>query len=209
MRKLGEPLDGPAPERGRATLAALRAALTMARRVPGGTLRNLRGGRALAAVRRFVATYTRPSLEWKDLATLRAMTKLPIVLKGILHADDARRAMDAGMDGVLVSNHGGRQVDGAIAALDALPAVVEAVDGRVPVLMDSGIRGGADAFKALALGARAVGIGRGYAYGLAIAGEEGVREVIANMMGELDLTMGLAGCAGVGEVGREMLAGGD
>ena len=207
MRKLGEPLPGPAPERGRVNLAALRAALTMARRVPGGTLRNLRSGTALAAVRRFVATYTRPSLEWKDLATLRAMTKLPIVLKGILHPDDARRAVDAGMDGVMVSNHGGRQVDGAIAALDALPGVVEAVAGRVPVLMDSGVRGGADAFKALALGATAVGIGRSYAYGLAIAGEEGVREVLANVIGELELTMGLAGCASVREIGREMLVG--
>ncbi|HEX8851825.1 MAG TPA: lactate 2-monooxygenase [Gemmatimonadaceae bacterium] len=201
MRKLGEPLPGPAPERGRVNLAALRAALTMARRVPGGTLRNLRSGTALAAVRRFVATYTRPSLEWKDLATLRAMTKLPIVLKGILHPDDARGAVDAGMDGVMVSNHGGRQVDGAIAALDALPGVVEAVAGRMPVLMDSGIRGGADAFKALALGATAVGIGRSYAYGLAIAGEEGVREVLGNVMGELELTMGLAGCASLGEIG--------
>ena len=201
MRKLGEPLPGPAPERGRVSLAALRAALTMARRVPGGALRNLRSGTALAAVRRFVATYTRPSLEWKDLATLRAMTKLPIVLKGILHPDDARRAIDSGMDGVMVSNHGGRQVDGAIAALDALPGVAEAVAGRVPVLMDSGVRGGADAFKAIALGATAVGVGRSYAYGLAIAGEEGVREVLANVMGELELTMGLAGCASVREIG--------
>ena len=205
MRKLGEPLPGPAPERGRVTVAALRAALTMARRVPGGTLRNLRAGTALAAVRRFVATYTRPSLEWTDLPRLRAMTKLPIVLKGILHPDDAHRAVDAGMDGVMVSNHGGRQVDGAIASLDALPPVVGAVKGRVPVLLDSGIRGGADAFKALALGATAVGIGRTYAYGLAIAGEEGVREVIANLVAELELTMALAGCATVAEVGRESL----
>jgi lactate 2-monooxygenase len=187
------------------TFAALRAALTMARRVPGGTLRNLRGGRALAAVRRFVATYTRPSLQWKDLARLRELTKLPIVLKGILHPDDARRVLDAGMDGVLVSNHGGRQVDGAIAALDALPAVVEAIGGRVPVLMDSGIRGGADAFKAIALGATAVGIGRPYAYGLAIAGEEGAREVLANLIGELELTMGLAGCASVREIGQGVM----
>ena len=108
-----------------------------------------------------------------DLPFLRERTKLPILLKGILHADDARRALDAGVDGIVVSNHGGRQVDGAIATLDALPAVAAAVDGRVPVLLDSGVRGGADAFKALALGASAVLIGRAYVYGLAVAGRGG------------------------------------
>ena len=97
------------------------------------------------------------------------------------------------MDGIVVSNHGGRQVDGAIATLDALPGVLEAVDGRAPVLLDSGVRGGADAFKALALGATAVLLGRPYVYGLALAGEAGVREVIQNVIGELDLTLGLAG----------------
>ena len=101
----------------------------------------------------FLATYSRPSLTWADLAFLRERTRLPIVLKGILHPDDARRALDEGMDGVVVSNHGGRQVDGSIAALDALPGVVAAVGDRVPVLLDSGVRGGADVFKALALGA--------------------------------------------------------
>ena len=131
------------------------------------------------------------------------MTKLPILLKGILHPDDARRAVDSGMDGVVVSNHGGRQVDGSIASLDALPAVVAAVEGRVPVLVDSGIRGGADVFKAIALGARAVGLGRPYVFGLALAGSEGVREVVANVMGEFELTMGLAGCKSVGEIGTE------
>src|SRR5207302_10903772 len=111
-------------------------------------------------------------------------TRLPIVLKGILHPDDAQRALDAGMDGVWVSTHGGRQVDGSVAALDALPAVVEAVQGRVPVLLDSGVRGGADVFRALALGATAVGVGRPYVYGLALAGEAGGRQVLANFMAE-------------------------
>ena len=101
------------------------------------------------------------------------MTKLPILLKGILHPDDARRAVEHGIDGIVVSNHGGRQVDGAIATLDALPGVAEAVGGRIPILLDSGVRGGADAFKALALGATAVLIGRPYVYGLALAGEAG------------------------------------
>src|SRR5262249_47738729 len=132
-------------------------------------------------------------------------TRLPILLKGILHPDDARRAVAAGMDGVIVSNHGGRQVDGATAALDALPGVVDAVQGRVPVLFDSGIRSGADVFKALALGARAVLLGRPYVYGLALAGERGVRDVVLNVLAELDLTMGLSGCRDLQEVTRGML----
>jgi lactate 2-monooxygenase len=133
------------------------------------------------------------------------MTRLPVVVKGILHADDAREALRRGARGVVVSNHGGRQVDGAVGALDALPAVVNAVAGRAPVLFDSGIRTGADVCKALALGAAAVLVGRPYAYGLAIAGEAGVREVVANLIAELDLTMGLCGVASVGEITPELL----
>jgi len=127
-------------------------------------------------------------------------------LKGILHPDDARRALDYGVDGIVVSNHGGRQVDGAIASLDALPAIVDAVAGVIPVLLDSGIRGGADVFKALALGATAVLIGRPYCYGLAVAGEAGVREVIQNFVADFDLTLGLAGCASPTEIGVESRA---
>ena len=107
------------------------------------------------------------------------------------------------MDGVIVSNHGGRQVDGALAALDALPRVVDAVAGRIPVLFDSGIRRGADVFKALALGARAVLLGRPYCYGLAVRGEDGVREVVRNLLADFDLTLGLAGCASVAELSRD------
>jgi lactate 2-monooxygenase len=129
-----------------------------------------------------------------------------LLLKGILHPDDARRALDYGVDGIVVSNHGGRQVDGAIATLDALPAIVAAVADRVPVLLDSGIRGGADIFKALALGARAVLIGRPYCYGLAIAGETGVREVIQNFLADLDLTLALTGCKSVSDVGPQSIA---
>jgi lactate 2-monooxygenase len=110
------------------------------------------------------------------------------------------------MDGVIVSNHGGRQVDGAIATIEALPAVAEAVGGRVPVLLDSGVRGGADIFKALALGASAVLLGRPYVYGLAVAGEAGVREVIQNHLADFDLTMGLAGCRSIAEIGPDCLA---
>jgi lactate 2-monooxygenase len=177
----------------------------MARAYPGSSLDALRSGRARAAVQRFVSIYSRPSLTWQDLPFLRERTRLPIVLKGILHSDDARRAVEAGMDGIVVSNHGGRQVDGAISTVAALPAVVEAVADRIPVLLDSGVRGGADVVKALALGARAVLIGRPYAYGLAIAGEPGVRDVLRNLAADVDLTMGLAGCRSVAEVGPDTL----
>lgn len=201
----GPPPAGPPPAKRRPTLAALRAFAELTRAHPGGFWRNLRRPEPLRAVRQFVGTYSRPSLTWDDLGFLREWTRLPLLLKGVLHPDDARRALDAGMDGVIVSNHGGRQVDGAIAALDALPGVVEAVGGRVPVLMDSGIRGGADVFRALALGARAVLLGRPYVYGLALAGEAGVREVLANLLADFELTMGLAGCRSVAEIGREAL----
>ena len=187
-------------------LATLRALAHMVRAYPDRPLRALRSGRARAAVERFIAIYSRPSLTWDDLPFLRERTRLPIVLKGILHPDDARRALDAGMDGLVVSNHGGRQVDGAIATLDALPGVVEAVAGRVPVLLDSGVRGGSDVLKALALGATAVLLGRPYVYGLAVGGEAGVREVIENVVAELDLTVGLSGAASIEDLGPEMLA---
>jgi lactate 2-monooxygenase len=152
-----------------------------------------------------VDIYSRPSLSWENLPFLRGLTELPILLKGILHPDDAARALEAGVDGIVVSNHGGRQLDGSIATIDALPGVVEAVGGRIPVLLDSGIRGGADTFKALALGAAAVLLGRPYVYGLAIAGEDGVREVLQNFMADFDLTMGLAGCRSIAEIDRQAI----
>lgn len=203
-RSLSEP--APPADETKINLSTLRALVEMARNYPGSSLKNLVSGEPLAAVRKFISTYSRPSLTWKNLSFLRERTDLPIVLKGILHPDDARRAVDHGMDGVIVSNHGGRQVDGAIATLDALPGVVEAVDGCVPVLFDSGIRGGADVFKALALGARAVCVGRPYVYGLALGGERGVREVIQNLVSDFDLTMGLAGCRSVDEILEDTLA---
>jgi lactate 2-monooxygenase len=156
-------------------------------------------------VRRFVNIYSRPSLTWDDLPTLRKLTRLPVVLKGILHPDDARIALDAGVDGLIVSNHGGRQIDGALGSLDALQPIVEVVAGRIPVLLDSGVYSAGDAFKALALGARAVLIGRPYAYGLGIAGERGVREVIRNFVAELDLTLALSGCRSLEEVTPDTL----
>jgi len=157
------------------------------------------------AIEAFGAVFSDPSRTWEQLASLRAHTRLPIVLKGILHPDDARRAVDHGVDGIIVSNHGGRQVDGAIAALDALPQVVDAVGDRTTVLFDSGIRRGADVIKALALGARAVLLGRPYAFGLAAGGEQGVRDVIANLIADIDLTLGLIGCTSCAELNKANL----
>lgn len=146
-----------------------------------------------AAIRYFLSIFGHVGYTWADLGFLRRHTKLPILVKGVLHREDAQLAVEHGVDGLIVSNHGGRQVDGAIAALEALPKIVEAVKGRVPVLFDSGIRSGADAIKALALGAKAVLHGRPWVYGLALAGEAGVREVLANFVADLDVTLGLAG----------------
>lgn len=145
------------------------------------------------AVRLWASIFTNTTLTWNDLAFLRQHTRLPILLKGILHGDDAARAVDCGVEGVIVSNHGGRQVDGAIAALDALPGVVKAVNGKIPVLFDSGIRRGADIMKALALGARAVLVARLYIWGLAVAGEAGVRDAMLNLLADFDLSMALSG----------------
>ncbi len=170
----------------RPTAAAVRALVSMARAWPGPLVDNLRSPLPRAAVETFLALYSRPSITWADLAWLRARTRLPILLKGVLHPDDARRALDEGMDGVVVSTHGGRQVDRSIAALDALPEVVAAVGDRAPVLLDSGVRSGADVLTAVALGARAVLLGRPFAWGLALAGNEGVRQVVADVLGEFD-----------------------
>jgi lactate 2-monooxygenase len=157
------------------------------------------------AVRRYLSVFSDPSATWERLSFLRASTRLPILLKGILHPDDARRAADHGVDGIVVSNHGGRQVDGAIAALDALPAVIDAVPESLPVLFDSGIRTAADVVVALALGARAVLLGRPYVWALAVGGEAGVAELLRNLLAELDLTLALTGHTRPDELGRGAL----
>ncbi len=189
----------------RPTLAAVRALVGMARAWPGPLLENLRSPLPRAAVETFLAIYSRPSITWADLAWLRQRTRLPIVLKGVLHPDDARRALDEGVAGLVVSTHGGRQVDRSIAALDALPDVVAAVGDRAPVLLDSGVRSGADVAVAVALGARAVLLGRPFAWGLGLAGEEGVAQVVSDVLGEFDLTLGLAGLTSVDELTPEVL----
>ncbi|MBA2241079.1 MAG: alpha-hydroxy-acid oxidizing protein, partial [Solirubrobacterales bacterium] len=206
-RLIGDGVPGEPPPDPRPTPAALKALIELTRRFPAPFLEALRSGDARAAVQSFIRIYSRPTLTWEELPFLRERTSLPIVLKGVLHPDDAHRAIEEGIDGLVVSNHGGRQIDGEIATLDALPEIASAVDGRIPVLFDSGIRGGADVFKALALGADAVLLGRPYVYGLGIAGAAGVREVLQNVVAELDLTMGLSGCRSIAEIGPEALAG--
>ena len=146
-----------------------------------------------------------PSLTWDVIDWLGSFTSLPIVVKGIMAAEDARLALDHGASAIVVSNHGGRQLDGAPATISVLPDIVAAVDGRCEVLLDSGIRRGTDILKALALGARAVLIGRAYIWGLAVAGEDGVTQVLSMLRNELELAMALCGCRSVAEVGPEVV----
>ncbi len=146
-----------------------------------------------------------PAMTWRDLDWLASITTLPILLKGILHADDAARAVEWGARGIIVSNHGGRQLDSAVASLDALPAVAEAVSGRAEVLLDGGVRRGTDVLKALALGARAVMIARPIHYGLAVAGETGVRHVLELLQDEIARDLMLLGASSPGDVGQELL----
>jgi isopentenyl diphosphate isomerase/L-lactate dehydrogenase-like FMN-dependent dehydrogenase len=155
-----------------------------------------------ASFMEYVHTLLASDLTWESVEWLRSITALPLVIKGVLTAEDARLAIDHGAAGIVVSNHGGRQLDGAIATLDALPEVVDAVAGRGAVLLDGGIRRGADVFKALALGAGAVLIGRAYLWGLAADGEAGVARVLQILRDDLELTMALAGCASVGAITR-------
>lgn len=152
------------------------------------------------AVRAWVELFGNPALGWSDLSLLRQWTRLPVLIKGICHPDDARAALEHGADAMVVSNHGGRQVDGARAALDCLPDVLAAVRGRAPVLLDSGIRCGADVLIALALGARAVLLGRPWIYGLGLAGQRGVEHALRMILSDLDLTLALAGYASLAEL---------
>jgi lactate 2-monooxygenase len=161
----------------------------------------------LAAAALFTQIYSEPALTWEKLKTLRRATRLPILLKGVQHPEDAALAVSHGFDGVIVSNHGGRQVDGAVGSADQLPLCAERVGGKIPVLFDSGVRSGADAFKALALGADAVCVGRPWVWGLAAQGQAGVEAVLANLISELDLTIGLSGWTHASTLDRQALSG--
>lgn len=158
----------------------------------------------LTAAAMMLATFPNIGLVWDDLDWLRGQTSLPILVKGVLTADDAERALQHGVDGIVVSNHGGRQVDGAVAALDALVEIRDAMPDAV-VLMDGGIRSAADVLKAMALGADAVLLGRPYAYALAVGGQRGVEELIQNLMAEIDLNLALAGATSIRDLDRTWL----
>ncbi|MCF8608795.1 alpha-hydroxy-acid oxidizing protein [Gordonia sp. HY285] len=202
---VAERLKGAVSEKPEVSIGAIKTLFSIAKNVPGDIRRNLTAPEPRAAVETFLDIYSRPTLSWADIVTLRDMTSLPIVLKGVLHPDDARKAVDVGVDGIIVSNHGGRQVDGSISSADALVDVADVVEGRVKVLVDSGFYTGADVFKALALGADAVCIGRPHMYGLALAGAAGARDAVANIVAELDLTLGLSGQTDVRTLDRSVL----
>jgi lactate 2-monooxygenase len=205
FQELMETPIAEAKEPPKLTLNSVKALIHMAQNYPGGFWSNLLSEKPRKAVKTFIECYSRPSLTWDDLSFLRSLTDLPIVLKGILDPADARKAIEADMNGIIVSNHGGRQVDGAISAIEALPPIAKEVQGEIPILMDSGIRSGGDIFKALALGADAVLLGRPYVYALAIAGKEGVQEVIQNYRADFELTMGLSGCKSIKEITADRL----
>lgn len=157
------------------------------------------------AVMTMLSLFGNPALVWKDIEWMKQTTNIPLLVKGILTGEDAKAAIDHGVDGIIVSNHGGRQVEGSVAALDALPEVCDAVKKRVPVLFDSGVRRGPDVLKAVALGAAAVLIGRPFAYALASEGEAGVRQLIRTLMADIDLTLALSGRTSVEELDRSFL----
>lgn len=210
-RATGTDAAVPPAAKVRVTAKAVAAGVSIARKgaplTGTGVRESLRSPLPRAAVETFLDVFSTPALTWEDLAKAQKWTGLPIILKGIVHPDDAARALDAGVDGIWVSNHGGRQIDQSVPTLDVLPEIAERVAGRVPIVFDSGVRQGSDALIALALGATAVAIGRPYAYGLAIAGEAGVREVIRNILAELDISLGLSGHTSVEELSRDALRG--
>ena len=158
-----------------------------------------------AAIMYWTQVFGNTSLTWADISFLKNHTKLPIILKGIIHPEDAKLALEHEVDGIIVSNHGGRQVDGALSALEALPLVCDVVQDQIPVFMDSGIRRGSDIIKALSLGAQAVLIGRPCMYGLAVAGEQGVKSVLQNLLADLDITMTLTGEKSVKKLSKTLL----
>jgi len=165
----------------------------------------MKGTQSSSALARYIASRHDAALTWRDVEWLRGLTRLPVLLKGIVRPDDALRAIDAGAAGIVVSNHGARQLDGAPATLDVLPRIVDAVGGQAPVLVDGGIRWGTDVLKALALGARAVMIGRPILWGLAVGGAAGVRSVLDILREELSTAMALAGCSSLQTIDRSLV----
>jgi len=176
-------------------------------RTPKVTFKNFEpyGAKSVVDMARYISTLIDPAVSWADVEWLRTIWDGPLILKGVLQAEDAIRAVKLGCNGIEVSNHGGRQFDVTIGAVEALEEVVDAVDGAVPVLLDGGVRRGSDVLKAIALGATAVLIGRSHLWGLAIAGEAGVRRALALLKAEIDLAMAIGGWCSLGDIGRESL----
>jgi lactate 2-monooxygenase len=201
----GEGLSASGAPRPAINLTTIANLLRLKARYPGGFWKNLRSSEPLAAVQLFTSIYSNPALSWEKVSWLREQTRLPILIKGILRADDARQAAASGAHGLIISNHGGRQVDGAWPTILALQEIRKALPKPFPILLDSGIRSGCDCFKAIALGADAVLLGRPYVYGLAIAGQRGVRDVIRNLLNDFELTARLAGCGNLSEVNDDMI----
>jgi 4-hydroxymandelate oxidase len=167
--------------------------------------RALHPGVAESGLFNYFASQIDPALSWRDIEWLRSVSSLPLLIKGVVRADDASRARDHGAAGVIVSNHGGRQLDTSIASIDALPEVADALAGALPVLLDGGVRRGTDVIKALALGACAVLLGRPVLWGLAAAGQQGVLDVLGLLQREIDLAQALCGCASLADIGRDLV----
>ncbi|NOT37948.1 MAG: lactate 2-monooxygenase [Saprospiraceae bacterium] len=174
-------------------------------RFPGSLLSNLVSKDPIKAIRKFIEIYSKPDLNWNDIRWIKSKTKLPLLIKGILRSDDAKIAMQHGVDGIIVSNHGGRQVDHVISSLDALVEIKSQIPASYPLLLDSGIRTGTDAFIALCLGAKSVLVGRPYVYSLAINGHQGVTECMNNFITELHIMMMLSGVKNLNELSPELL----
>ncbi|HZV42887.1 MAG TPA: alpha-hydroxy-acid oxidizing protein [Saprospiraceae bacterium] len=188
------------------TFALLRTLWNMNRKPGESTITNFRSGKITNAARKFTSIFNNPGINWDDISLIRSWTKLPIYLKGILRPDDAMKAANIGVDGIIVSNHGGRQIDGEIASVEALPPIVAAVNGRMEVWVDSGIRSGSDVFKCLALGANGVLIGRPYAMALATGGSNAMIDCLDNILSEFELTMALSGCSSLPEIKSELIS---
>lgn len=188
----------------RINIKTLSHLVDLSRNVPGSFVDNIKG-RALKSVRAFTQIYTRPDLNWDIIENLKNSTSLPVILKGIQHPKDALKSIATGVDAIYVSNHGGRQVDGAMSSLDGLKNIRSCIPGNYPILFDSGIRCGADIMKSKCLGATMVGIGRPYVYALALKGAKGVSELIKNFISELELNMRLAGVSDANELNTETL----
>ena len=188
------------------TFSLLRTLWEMNRKPGESTIANLRSGKVTNAARKFTSIFSNPGITWDDISLIRSWTQLPIYLKGILRPDDALKAANIGVDGIIVSNHGGRQIDGEIASVEALPQILSAIKGRMEVWVDSGIRSGSDVFKCLALGANAVLIGRPFAMALAVGGSLAMIDCLDNILSEFELTMALSGCASLRDITPDLIS---